>query len=129
MLGGVPACNTQSMLPVETRNVLSIAEGFVECVDYPAVNNFNIKNLGFTNPALVGWLASFIRMEYDRLYRNLAVADRFDFDFYFIDIRICPIQSFHNKIITGKQPDSQERIRAMHRTYTFASVSFGKWGE
>jgi hypothetical protein len=98
-------------------------------VDNPAVNNFNIKNLGFTNPALVGWLASFIRMEYDRLYRNLAVADRFDFDFYFIDIRICPIQSFHNKIITGKQPDSQERIRAMHRTYTFASVSFGKWGE
>ena len=71
-------------------------------MDNPAVNNFDTKNLRFTNPALIGRLASFIWMKYNRLYRDLAIADGFNFDFYFIDIRICPVQSFHNKIITGK---------------------------
>jgi hypothetical protein len=128
MLGGMPACNTQSMLPVHTGNVPSIAEGFIKGVDYPTIGNFNGKDLGFTNPALVGRLASFIRMKYDRLYRNLAVADGFYFDFYFIDIRIYPVQSFHNKIITDKWPDSQERISAIHHILRFRLVLFWEMG-
>jgi hypothetical protein len=46
-------------------------------------------------------------MKYDGFYNDPAVTDRFDFNFCLIDIWICPIQSFHNWIITGKQVFAQ----------------------
>jgi hypothetical protein len=91
MLGGVPACNGQSVPSVQTGNVLSIIKRFIERMNNPAVYNLHIENFRFTDSALVGWLPSFIRMKYDRLYRDLTVTDRLGFDLYFIDIRICPV--------------------------------------
>jgi hypothetical protein len=91
MLGGMPACNGHSVLSVYMRNVRSIAKRLIERMDYPAVDNLDIENFRFAYPALIDRLASFIGMKYNRLYRDFAVADRFDFHFYFVDIRTCPI--------------------------------------
>jgi len=107
MLGGMPLCDAQSVPAVNAGNILSIAERLIERVDYPAVDNLDIENFRFTYPAFVGRLASFIGMEYDGFYSDRAVADRFDLDFNLINIRICPIQSFHKGIITGILPVAQ----------------------
>jgi len=115
MLGGMPARNAQSVSAVNAGNIFSIIKRFIKCMDYPAVDNLDVENLGFANSAPVGGLPSFIRMEYDGFYCNLAAFDRLDFDLNFTVIRICPIQSFHKRIITGKQHSAQ--------------VSFGKLGE
>lgn len=107
MLGGMPACDVQPVPAVNAGNMRSITEGLIESVDYPAFDNLDVKNIAFTNSALVGRLASFIRMKHDGLYSDSTVADRLNFDFDLINIRICPIQSFHNGIITGKRPVAQ----------------------
>ena len=91
MLSGMPARNMQPVLLVNTGNVRSIAERLIKSVNYPAVDNLDVENYGFTDSALIGRLPYFIRMEYDGFYRNGAVADRFDFDFDFTSIRICPV--------------------------------------
>jgi hypothetical protein len=56
-------------------------------------------------------------MKYDGIYNDPTVADSFDFNFCLIDIMICPIQPFHNGIITGKQVFAQVSSCAKERKY------------
>jgi len=72
-------------------------------MDYLAFDDFYIENVRITNCPFVRRLPSFIRVKYDGIYNDPAVTERFYFNFSLIDIRICPVQSFHNRIITGKQ--------------------------
>lgn len=119
MLGGMPARNAKPVPAVHAGNVFSIAERFIKGMDYLAVDNLDIENIALTDTALVGRLASFIWMKYYRLYCDLAVADGLDFDLDFVNIRICPIQSFHNRIIICKRLDTQAPSYIMICVYVY----------
>ena len=97
------------MLPIQTSNVFSITKWSVECVNYLAIDDFNIANIGLTDCTFVGWLATFIRMENDSIKNDFAVGERFDFDLSFKNVRIRPIHSFHDFTISHLNPMSPAR--------------------
>ena len=75
------ACCIEPALLVHTSNVFTITKRSVKCVNYPAIDNFNIANVGFADCTSVIRLAAFIRMENDRLDSNFGLGDCFDFNF------------------------------------------------
>lgn len=115
MLSGMLARGMQPVFFVHACDVLPIVERFVKGMDYPAFDDFDVEDISFVNRSFVRRLPSFIRVKYDGIYSDPAVTDRFDFDFSLIDIRICPIKSFHNGIITGKQLFAQVPSYAKER--------------
>jgi len=79
------------MLLVHMSNVFTITKWSIECVNYLAIDDFNIANIGLTDCTFVGWLATFIRMENDRFDSNFAVGDWLDFNFSLKESRTRPI--------------------------------------
>ena len=98
------------MLSVNFGYVSSVAEGFTESVDYPAIHDFDIDDVGPAYRALVGRLASLIRVKHDWIGRHFTITNGLDLDLDLIDIRICPVQPLHANIITVLSPPFKLRF-------------------
>ena len=85
------SCRIEPMLLVQASNVFAIAKRLIERVNYPAINDFNICNIGLIDCTCVGGLAAFIWMENDRVGSNFEVGDCFNFNFGFGKLGIRPI--------------------------------------
>jgi hypothetical protein len=91
VLSRVLSGGNQPVLSINAGNVSSIAERFADSVDYPAVHNLDIENLGPAYRPFVRRLSSFIRVEHDGIRCYFAVTDRLDLDLDLKNIGICPV--------------------------------------